>query len=127
MSSEEDLYLSFNPSSYLSGKSSGLKAQTEVLKMMKQINHLKILSRKKKDLKDELHREFDQLIKLIYSIEKKFPTPEIPKRFKDSFKKTQTEIAIHKLDLDVKKDYSKKSHIDAELLEIQKKLQMLNG
>ena len=41
--------------------------------------------------------------------------------------KSKKKTKVDKLDLNVKKDYSEKSKIDEELLEIQKKLIALKG
>ncbi|MCR4284619.1 MAG: hypothetical protein NUV97_01080 [archaeon] len=118
MASQEDLYVLIDNERYRAGKSDILNSQADLLRILKHIHHLKVLSRQKADLNAELHRLFSYIAKTIETIEERFPNPKVPKKI------NMNGVREEKKE---KSDYSKKESIDMELESIQEKLRLLNG
>jgi predicted RND superfamily exporter protein len=89
----------------------------DLLKSLKVLNNLSILSRQKEDLKKRLHIVSKQVIKEINSLKEKLPEVELPKEVKKEIKEKK----------EAKKDYTKRNLIDEELKQIQEKLDRLNS
>jgi len=118
MATKEDLYVSVSPNLYKSNKSAILTSQADLLGTLKKLHKLTILARQKHDLKKRLHKLFESTNSEIESIQKKVPTPKVPK-------------TVHREEepekIETKKDLSKIESIDEELSQIQEKLRELNG
>lgn len=120
------LYVSLPPLIYRDAKSQGLASQASLLRMMKHVQKLKILARQKRELRERLIKLSETVEKELKRIENKFPEPKVPKKFrKKKHKKHKTKE--DKLDLKIKRDYSKRAEIDDELMQIQEKLAALRG
>lgn len=121
MASKEELYISVDPISYRISKSNILASQVDLLKALKHLHHLKVLSRQKKDLKIALHKHISTLLNLVESIKSKMPEPKIPKSIFPVIEKKAEVAPIPKV-----VDYTKRTEIDEELMKIQEKLKELN-
>ncbi len=117
MATKEELYISVPPRTYRRNKSSALMSQANLLATLKRLHHLKILARRKNDLKVRLHKLLSTILNEIDSIQDSMPTPKVPK-------------AIQKEELEIKKPketFSKRNDIEDELMLINAKLQELNN
>jgi hypothetical protein len=119
MATPEELFISISPETYKRGKSETLIAQSDLLQTLKHLQNLKVLSRQRNDLKEELHKLFFSIITQVKSIQDEMPTPKIPK--------TVQHHEEPKVKLGEKKTFSKRDEIEEELREIHAKLQALNS
>ena len=117
MVDKEELYVSISPDVYRVNKSNILMSQADILETLKRLYHLKVLSIQKQDLKKRLHKLFTLILSDIDSIQDKMPTPKIPKIIQ----------RIEEPEVKIKKDFSKQTGIEEELMLIQEKLRELNG
>jgi predicted HAD superfamily phosphohydrolase len=113
----EEIYVSVSGEKYRAGKGNILKSQANLLRSLKSLNTVIILSRQRNDLKKNLHQKISSLKKEVLSLEKKLPEVEIPKELR-----REPEFTIEPI-----KDYSKKEKIEEELRLIQRKLEDLNN
>ena len=121
MATTEELFISIPQESYRKSKSAGLQSQAELLRSLRHLQNLKVLSRQKIDLKKQLHKKFASLEKQIDALQKNMPTPSIPKTVSSHKIKTKAEP------FEAKKTFSKRDEIEEELMQIQAKLQKLNA
>lgn len=112
----EEVYVSIERNNYKRNKANVLQCQAELLKSLKVLNNLAIMSRQKDDLKKRFHKVLQQVLKEIDLIKEKLPEYELPKEVKKEIKEKK----------ESKKDYTKRTMIDEELKIIQDKLERLN-
>ncbi len=117
MATTEELFISISPEIYKKNKSAILISQSHLLKTLKHLQNMKVLSKQKNDLIIQLYKLFLSLSTQIISIQEKIPTPKIPKKIK------QKETYLSKKE----KTLSKRDEIEEELKLIQAKLQELNS
>lgn len=117
MATKEELYVSFKPEIYKMNKSNILMCQADLLGTLKRIHNLKILSRRKQDLKIKLHKLFTSALSGVDSIQNKMPTSKVPKKVQKSNESTSKSKEL----------FSGHDSIDAELKSIQEKLKELNS
>ena len=117
MASEEELFISINPSTYRENKSNILKSQANLLQSLKRLHNLQVITRQKKDFKERLNKLLLTTISKIDLIQNKMPTPKIPRTIK------KYEIQEGKS----KELFSKRNDIEEELKLIQEKLKELNS
>ena len=116
MATKEELYISFSPEAYREGKSGVLMNQADLLGTLKRLHKLKVLARRRADLKKKLHQLFSSTLSEIDSIQEKIPTPKIPKTVQ------------HIEEPEAKEEvFSKHSDFEDELKDINQKLKDLNG
>ena len=120
MTSEQGIYISFNPQIYREGKKDVLSSQAIILNNFKHINNLKVFSKQKNDLKKKLYRLLSTTLSELDSIKEKIPVPIIPKEVKKKLPKESQKLKEKKLD-------SRYNSIDDELRQIQEKLRLLNA
>ena len=116
MANKEELYISFTPESYKLNKSHILNCKADLLKTLKHLYHLKVISKQKAELKVHLHRLLSNTLKDIENLKEIIPSPKIPKTVRSEEEKVQETPYLP----------SPKESIDKELKEIQKKLNALN-
>jgi DNA-binding transcriptional regulator GbsR (MarR family) len=124
MASEEELFISINPDSYRANKLNILTNQADLLSTLKRLQNLKVLARRKNDLKKKIRRHFITVLNNIESIQKSIPTPKVPSIIK------QREAALKEEpeeSEEVQEQASKREEIEDELMTIQEKLRELNG
>ena len=121
MATSEELFISIPPQAYRESKSSGLMSQVELLHSLKHLQNLKVLSRRKSDLKKKFHKLLSSALSQINSLQNKMPTPKIPKTAKRYIKPKLTEIVKRK------SKPSRQDEIEEELKLIQDKLLELNS
>ena len=119
MNKTEDLFISISPQKYRENKSSILIGQTKLLRILTHLQNLKVLSRQKNDLKNQLHKQMSAALTQLNSLKEKMPTPKIPKTISRREK-------IIKESEDTK-TFSKRDEIEEELMSIQAKLRALNA
>ena len=117
MASKEELYISLTPEVYRLNKSQVLSGQADLLKTLKHLYNLKVISKQKAELKIRLRRLLLNTLKDIETIKNVTPSSKIPKVVRHVEKKV-SEISFK---------HSPKDSINAELKEIQKKLNALNS
>ena len=116
--SSQDLYVSINQDFYRNGKKNVLHSQADLLIMLKYLHKLRVLARRRNDLKIKLHKTSVSLQKEIETLRKHLPMPKSVKKV----------IAATK-----KKEHAKKeetdtfSNIEEELKQIQEKLASMNA
>jgi|GEM_PF-767613 hypothetical protein len=121
MATKEELYISIPPLSYKANKSNILMAQASLLQTLKKLHNLRVLSRRKRDLKLTLQKKISTVLSQLKAIQNKMPEPKIPK----SVQKIQEP---EPKDEPKKKIVSaKKDKIEDELTLINEKLQELNA
>ena len=91
--------------------------QANLLENLKRVHNLKVLSRRKQDLKIKLHKMLTSVLSEIDSIQNKMPTPKVPKEVQKSNEATSKP----------KETFSRRDSIEEELKVIQKKLRELNS
>ena len=117
MATKEELYILFDPETYRAGKSNALMCQADLLGTLKRLHNLKVLSRRREDLKIKLHKLHVSLLSNINSVQSKMPTSKVPKEIqKPSELKSKPE-----------ESFSKHGDIERELKLIQEKLRELNS
>ena len=114
MATQEELYVAISPVSFRVGRTNLLEGQATLLKTIKHLNNLKILARRKNDLKKKLQKSFLSVQTSIDDIQSNMPKPKIPK----FLKKEELSVAEKPA---VKADISKRQLIDDELMKIQEK------
>lgn len=119
---KEDLYILIGPDNYRIAKSQVLESQAGLLKVMKHLQNLKFLSRQKLDLQVQLHTLFEMLVGETNLMEKNLPKPILPKIIQQ-----EAVVVPGEIPQEIKRDYSKRDEIDAELQSIKEKLKMLNS
>lgn len=117
MATKEELYISVTQLNYRTIKSDALMAQADLLKILKKLQNLKVLSRQKQDLKKALQKLISSTLSQIDSIQNKIPTPKIPKTIQIKIEPKIEPKIIH----------SKKDKIEEELKLISEKLKELNS
>ena len=117
MATEEVLHILISPETYKMGKSNILMSHANFLEILKKLYNLEILARQKQDLRKRLHKLFASVLSDIDSIQNQMPKLKIPKNI---HKEEQTKTIS-------KRDLSKQSDIEEELVLIQEKLRELNG
>jgi hypothetical protein len=117
MANKDEIYVSINEETYKQGKSNVLLGQADLLKTLKHLHNLKIISKQKADLKNHLHRLLSSTTKNMNQLKEALPTPTVPKSVKHEDEPEE------KMTLSP----SKRSAIDEELHFIQEKLRELNG
>ncbi|MFA4960171.1 MAG: hypothetical protein WC548_00750 [Candidatus Pacearchaeota archaeon] len=111
-----EVYVSIENHSYKVNKANILNSEAHLLKSLKNLRNIAILSRQKHDLRKRLQKTIQTILVEINSLKEKLPIIELPREIKKELKeKTET-----------KTDYSKKEAIDTELKLIQEKLQKIN-
>ncbi len=114
---------------YKENKVKLLNAQIKVLECIRTIGRIKELQKQKKALKLEMYRHLSEAMRLYYQLQSDFPSVNNPS-FLKRLEKT-VEIAVNYKDNNSSFSYSKKvsqpDELDAELREIQDKLNSLNG
>jgi len=117
MASKEELYISLNPDVYKINKAHLLTNQADILQILKHMHNLKVLARRKHDLKKRLHKIILSTISQANFMQDKLPTPQIPKSVqKEELQKEE-----------IKEDLSKRDKIEKELKVINEKLRELNN
>ncbi|MGC9309431.1 MAG: hypothetical protein ACP5D2_01925 [Candidatus Nanoarchaeia archaeon] len=116
MAEPKSLYVSVNREVYKDNKTNLLNSQSAILKTEKHIENLKKISKEKVEYKEELHKLFGELASQLSNLLQTLPAPKIPNSVRTNKKKTK------------KKDEHEETNqdIDAELKEIQEKLNKLN-
>lgn len=130
MAKSSELFISVPPQMYLESKSSVLMSQAELLQMLKRLQNLRVLSRRKNDLKKNLHTLIGSITKGINLIQKDMPSSTLPKiilkhekeREKENKKEKAPEVSPK-----TKKPLSKRDIIEEELKLINAKLKALNS
>ena len=94
--------------------------QSDLLKILRRLQNIKVLSRQRNDHKKQLHKLMSSILKRTEAIQSKMPTPKIP------------ETVLHHERIvsqpkPKKKTFSKRDEIEEELQSIQAKLQELNS
>ncbi|MCD4771204.1 hypothetical protein K8R30_02175 [archaeon] len=115
MATEEEIYLSISLPNYKTSKLNTLMAQTDLLQILKKLHKLKVLSRRKCDLKKSLQKQITSTLIQIDSIQNKLPTSKVPKTIQKRKK------------IEKKETFSKRSTIEKELQLINEKLRELNS
>lgn len=126
MTKEKSVYLSFQQDVYKKNKTTNLNAQVDVINSLKHLENLKVLGKKKNELKMRMQRLFENVLEQIESLDKKLPEPKIPKKIKEKLSepsKDLTEAEIATKELEKNEDLSE---LDKEIQEIQQKLRQLN-
>ena len=121
MASEEELFISINPDSYRTNKLNILTNQADLLSTLKRLHNLKVLSRRKNDLKKKILRHLTTIRNGIESIKKGIPTPQVPRIIK------QREEGLKEEPEEVQEQFTKRAEIEEELMTIQEKLRELNS
>lgn len=119
MATTEELFISVSPQAYRKDKSSILLSQSDLLQVLKHLQNLKVLAHQKNDLKKRLHELLSSTLTKIDSLQKKMPTPKVPKTIHNRKSPEQ--------ESQEKTTFSKKDEIEEELKSIQAKLQKLNS
>jgi len=120
MASEEELYVSINPNSYKTNKLNILTNQADLLSTLKRLQNLKVLARRKNDIKKKIRRHLTTIKNSMETIQKEIPTPQVPKTVKPKEKELEEPEEIQE-------SFLKRAEIDNELTEIQEKLRELNS
>ena len=120
MASEEELYVSINPNSYRINKLNILTNQADFLSTLKRLQNLKVLARRKNDLKKKIRRHLSTITNNITSIQKGIPTPKIPKIIEKREEAPQEPE-------EVQEQSTRRAEIEDELMTIQEKLRELNS
>jgi len=120
MASEEELYVLINPDSYRTNKFNILTNQADLLSTLKRLQNLKVLARRKNDLKKKIWKHLITITNSIKTIQKEIPTPQVPKTIKHQEKELNEPKEIQE-------SLTKRNEIDNELTEIQEKLRELNS
>ena len=121
MASEEELFISINPDSYRTNKLNILTNQADLLSTLKRLQNLKVLARRKNDLKKKILRQLITVKNSTAAIQKEIPTPQVPRIVK------QREEELREEPEEVQEQFTKRAEIDNELMIIQEKLRELNG
>ncbi|MCH7850862.1 MAG: hypothetical protein IH845_04440 [Nanoarchaeota archaeon] len=119
----EDLYLSLNRDVYKSNKSNLLNSQVDLLKILKNTYNLKVLRRRKRDLKLKLASLISGTIISIENLQNEIPHP----RISDSLNRKEPKIEELETKNKIKKPKKETEYLDDELLKIQEKLRELNS
>ena len=125
MASEEELYISVDSDAYRKSKLNVLTNQLDLLNTLKRLQNLKVLSRRKEDLKKRVLRCISVIKNHLDSIDKAVPTPNIPrvvKKREEEIKEIKDPEAAAK----VTHAAQKRAEIEDELLTIHEKLRQLN-
>jgi hypothetical protein len=117
MATKEEIYVSIPPLDYKASKSNVLMAQAALLESLKRLHNLKILSRRKQDLKITLQKLMSSTAAQLDLIHKKMPTPKVPKTVQRT-RESENEVKITS---------SKRNEIEEELKAINEKLKELNS
>jgi hypothetical protein len=116
MASKEDIYVSIVPENYRASKSNVLGGQADLLNIMKHQHNLKVLARRKNELKIKLHKLLEGVSKNVDSLQDKIPTSKLPKAMK------------HEAPIEEDAEtFNAREGIENELKTIQEKLRVLNG
>ncbi len=121
MATTEELFISISPQSYLKNKSAILMCQSDLLKALKRLQNIKVLTTRRNDYKKQFFHLLSAISKRTELIQNKLPTPQVPKIFSHKDKI----VAEHKKEN--KKTFSKRDEIEEELQSIQAKLKELNS
>lgn len=121
MATKEELYISINQSNYIKNKSNLLRCQEDMLNAMKHLYNIKVLTRLKNDLKNDLQKLSGSIKLRIDSIQKNMPTSNLPKNIKH---KAPAEKPKQQYKMEIP---SETWDIESELRTIQEKLQKLNS
>lgn len=111
----EEVYVSLERGNYKKNKSNLLNCQAGLLRSLKHLNNLAIISRQKVDLRKRILKIASSINSEVKSLDNKFSIIQLPKEYK---KETKENI--------LKRNSIKQDSIDAELQMIQQKLQILN-
>jgi len=120
MASEEEIYISINPESYRENKLHILTNQADLLSTLKRLQNLKVLARRKNDLKKKILRKLVTTLNSLEAIQKGIPTPKVPKiiqKREEELKETEK----------IEDPFTKREEIEEELITIQEKLRELNS
>ena len=112
----KEIYVSLMPVHYKENKAKLLRSQADLLKSLKNLYNLKLISDQKKELKSKLKGRMSGVIQSINSFNEKFPELELPKVVKKEIKERVE-----------RKTRTKQEFIDEELKIISEKLQLLNA
>lgn len=121
MATAEELFISVSPQSYRRNKSAILMCQSDLLKILRRLQNIKVLSRQKNDCKKQLHKLMTSIATRTKTIQSKIPTPQVPKEV------LHHEQIKEKPKIEVKRTFSKRDEIEEELQSIQAKLRELNS
>mgnify|MGYP000597364157 CR=1 FL=1 len=117
MATKEELYVSISPDIYRVNKSNVLMSQADFLGTLKKLHNLKVLERQKQELRKKLYKLFTLVLSEINLIQRKMPTPDVPK----------TVHLEKKLKTKGMESFPRRDNIEEELKIIQKKLRELNS
>ena len=120
MVSKEEIYVSIDSDSYRANKLNVLISQADLLGTLKRLQNLKVLARRKRDLKKKILRHLITVLNSLETIQKEIPTSKVPRIIQ------QREEEI-KEPREIKEHFRKRDEIDEELMTIQEKLRELNS
>lgn len=120
---EDQVYVSLNSEEHRSGRSEILRAQAEILHILKKLSRIERVQREKDIYKINLIKQYRSLLKSIGKFQDKIPEPRIPKILK-----TKQEEVIEEIHSEIFQESGiDLNAVEKELLDIQKKLKQLNG
>ena len=120
MASEEELYISITPDSYRTSKLHILTNQADLLNTLKRLQNLKVLARRKKDIKKKILKNLTIIKNSVDTIQKEIPTPKVPRIIKQREEKL-------KEPKEIEESPTRRQEIEKELITIQEKLRELNN
>jgi len=123
MTATEELFISISPGIYRQNKSGILMSEADLLQILKHLQNMKVLSRKKNDLKIQFKKLISSTMSQIKSLQNKMPAPKIPEKIQK--KKVPKQNLGEKPK--IKKTFSKRDKIENELKLINEKLRELNS
>jgi hypothetical protein len=115
----DEVFVSIKREKYRTNRSNLLNGQANLLRSLKHLNNIAILSRQKNDLRIKMERSLSVIDSEISSLKEKFSNISLPKEFKEEKNKLQQPL--------LKRTSLKENSIDSELRIIQEKLRILNG
>lgn len=124
MASKEELFVSVTQASYKKDKHNILTSQADLLNVLKRLQNMKVLARRKNDLKIKIRKHLATVEKNIREIQKGIPTSKLPNNFQP---KEVIRIEKQVQQEKIQESFSKRAEIEGELMTIQEKLRQLNG
>lgn len=121
--SNEALYISLDPEKYKINKSNILNSQVDLLRILKNTYHLKVLRNQKRDLKLKLINLVSGVASSVEDLQKEIPSSVEH----EILKKEGTIEELPEIKKKVVKPKKETGHLDNELLKIQEKLRELNS
>jgi hypothetical protein len=124
MATKEELYLSIDTRNYIKNKSSLLRCQEDMLKAMKHLYNIKVLTRLKNDLREEFQKLAGSVNEKIKEIQGDMPSSGLPKNMRHKSIEEDTPAEEEEKPEEV---LSETWDIESELRTIQEKLNQLNA